>query len=315
MEKTGFFLLCFAGLLGFALTDTADEQSVALIVTENVAAYKTVADEIESRLSGKTELYDMKDSRKNDEKILAAVEDQKPSLVIALGDKAAQLAAQKLPSTPVLVGMVLEMDIEELKRPGIEGVALQIPAQSVLTQLRLLLPDLRRVGILSSGLRFSSFREAIRSYAGQLGLQAIDMTVPQEGLLEGQLDRELPDLDALWVLPDPNILSSASFQTMVDKTRQSKKALVVFSENFVKAGALFSISPDYRAIGQQMALLANKMLDKASVRPVQAYLSKFHYPIGSYSVVNTKTADAIGLEISSAQLSFINRVVNAESQD
>ena len=121
-------------------------------------------------------------------------------------------------------------------------------------------------------------------------------------------------LDAVWLLPDPRIVDSTTFQMIVEKTKAAKKPFVAYSENFVKAGALFSVSPDYNATGQQLVLLSKKMLSKDSVRPEQPYLSKFHYPIGSYSVLNLRTAEAIGLNLSQTQLGFVNRIVNGNNR-
>ena len=287
-------------------------QPVSLILTERAAAYEKVAQEIEAGLGSQVRSYDLHNSRQNDEAVEGQIKNQKPSLIIALGDKAAFMASERFTHIPILVGMVLELEVENLKRPGIEGVALQIPAQSVLTQLKLILPNLKRVGVLSSGQKYNSFRESIRSTGTGLGLQVSEMTVSEKSEIEKQLSQNLSGLDAVWLLPDPTIIDSESFLKIVSRVRESKKALVVYSENFVKAGALFSISPDYQATGQQMVLLAKKMLARENVKPETSYLGKFSYPIGSYSVLNLKTAQSINLRLTEDQLRFIDRVVNGE---
>ena len=295
---------------------SSQPPSIALIITDRAAAYEMVADGIQEGFKGeaKIELYDMKDSRKNDEKIVSKIASQDPALVVALGDKAARLASEQLRSHPILIGMVLEMDVESFKLPGVEGVGLQIPAQSVLTQLRLLVPNIRRVGVISSADKFLSFRESIRASARSMGVQAVDVALTGKGEIEERLNRDLDALDAVWLLPDPRIVDSTTFQMIVEKTKAAKKPFVAYSENFVKAGALFSVSPDYNATGQQLVLLSKKMLSKDSVRPEQPYLSKFHYPIGSYSVLNLRTAEAIGLNLSQTQLGFVNRIVNGNNR-
>jgi ABC-type uncharacterized transport system substrate-binding protein len=302
-------------IAGISLSYSANSRSIALIVTDRgTAAYETVAEEIREGFKGEgsVEVYDMKDSDANGEKIAAKIASQNPSLVIALGDKAARLASSLLTAHPILIGMVLEM--EAFKTPGIEGVGLQIPAQSVLTQLRLLVPNIRRIGVISSSGKFLSFRESIRSTVRGMGVQAVDIEIAGKEELEGRLARELDPLDAVWLLPDPRIVDRETFGLIVEKTKQAKKPLVAYSESFVKAGALFSVSPDYKATGQQLVLLAKKMLSKESVRPEHPYLAKFHYPIGSYSVLNLRTAEAIGLNLSQMQLGFVNRIVNGNSK-
>jgi len=308
MIKILFFSL--ASLCCLARAATAEE--VAILVTEEAAAYEKVAKEIEAQLGHSYKTYDMKDSFSQNDAIISQINAQKPALIIALGDKAAELASEKLNSTPILIGMVLELDKEPFKGAGIEGVGLQIPPQSVLTQLKLLVPNFKRIGVLSSGTEFASFRNSIKEIAQGLGVQAVDLTVSDKKDVANRVGQELSNLDALWLLPDPTILDNATFQGIVGKAQAAKKAIVVYSENFVRAGALFSVSPDYQATGQQLALLAKKMLAKENVKPEHPYLSKFHYPIGSYSVLNTRTAQQIGLNLSQQQLGFIDRIVGGE---
>ncbi len=304
-----FCSVLFAGL--FCLNLEANAQEIAMILTENAAAYQKVAAEIQEQMSGQIRSYDMRDSHAGDSSIVEQIEKQKPRLIIALGDKAAELASGKLASHPILVGMVLQLDQAAFQQPNIEGVALHIPPQSVLTQLKLIVPNFKRIGILS-GPKFSSFRDSIRTSAGQIGLEVVEIAATDKADLGRRLDQAMPGLDALWLLPDPQVVDSESFRSIVDKAQGAKKALVAYSENFVRAGALFSVSPDYQATGQQLALLAKKILSKESVRPETPYLQKFHYPIGSYSVLNTKTAKAIGLALTQNQLGFIDRIVNGE---
>jgi ABC-type uncharacterized transport system substrate-binding protein len=249
----------------------AAAQPIAVIMTAKAAAYEKVANKIRAELGGQVHFYDMKDSRKHDDNIVAKVTAQNPSLVISLGDKAAHMAAEKLSAYPILIGMVLDLDQPAFKVPGIEGVGLQIAPKSVLTQLGLIVPQFKRIGVVSSNLKFASLRQEIRAAASEFGIQMVEIIA-------------------------------------ADK----KKPLVVFSENFVRAGALFSVSPDYEATGQQIVVLAKKMLAKEVVRPTEPYLAKFHYPIGTYSVLNKKTAKKIGLELTQMQLAFIDRIINGK---
>lgn len=313
-QKGRIGLCCFIGmLLGMTLSQAAFAEPVAMILTERKAAYEKAASAVENRLAGEVKSYDMKNSRSRDDKITAQIEAQGAKVVIAIGDKAALLAAERLSAYPVVIGMVLDMDREAFQQPNIEGVGLQIPAQSVLTQLRFIMPQMKRIGIVSSGQAFNTFRASIRSYGGKAGLSVADITAPDKELIQDRLDSALPGLDAVWLLPDPKVIDAKGFHAMVKKIKAAGKALVVYSENFVKAGALFSVSPDYKATGQQLALLAKKILGKEDVTPKRPYLSKFHYPIGSYSVLNIKTAKDIGLNVTQSQMGFINRIINDKS--
>ena len=299
-------------LMMLALPRVGMAQPIAMILTEQAAAYKTVGDMLKEQLGGMVKTYDMKDSRSHDQKIIGDINAQKPRLILALGDKAATLASEKLTAYPVLIGMVLELDQDLFQAPRVQGVGLQIPPESVLTQLRLVYPNLKRIGVLSGQTRFESLRKSINQSANSMGIQVVEILGKDKQDLQRKLDEKIGGLDAVWLLPDPSIVDTQTFHSIVQKTKKAKKAFVVFSENFVKAGALFSVSPDYTATGQQLALLSKKILEKGPVKPEKAYLGKFHYPIGSYSVLNLNTAKSIGLSLSPEQLNFINQIVNGK---
>jgi ABC-type uncharacterized transport system substrate-binding protein len=43
-------------------------------------------------------------------------------------------------------------------------------------------------------------------------------------------------IQALWMVPDPKVISEESFLFLVDSTIADKKSFIVYSEQFVKAG-------------------------------------------------------------------------------
>src|SRR3990172_12451188 len=62
-------------------------------------------------------------------------------------------------------------------------------------------------------------------------------------------------IDALWIIPDSTVVTKNSLDTIFKKTLKNRLSIFCTSSAIVKAGALISISPDYRYTGLQAAQL------------------------------------------------------------
>ncbi|HET9062644.1 MAG TPA: ABC transporter substrate binding protein [Candidatus Binatia bacterium] len=83
-------------------------------------------------------------------------------------------------------------------------------------------------------------------------------------------------------------------------------AFLAFSENFVRAGALLSVSPDYATMGSQAAALIDRIVaTKAASPTVQA-------PIGSSLVINAETARELGIDVDMNMLSLADKVIDSD---
>jgi ABC-type uncharacterized transport system substrate-binding protein len=79
----------------------------------------------------------------------------------------------------------------------------------------------------------------------------------------------------------------------VDSTIADKKSFIVYSEQFVKAGALFSTSPNYSTIGSQLAIKSQQILEDRQ-KPSQVGISPI---IGTFLTINKTTMKKLGMNI------------------
>ena len=103
-------------------------------------------------------------------------------------------------------------------------------------------------------------------------------------------------IDVLWMLPDPSVINDNNFLYLAEKTIEDKLPFIVYSENFVKAGGLFSISPNYSTVGSQLAIMVQKVLED-SLSPKDIPISPI---IGTYLTVNRTVLRKVGLKINEA---------------
>ena len=95
------------------------------------------------------------------------------------------------------------------------------------------------------------------------------------------------------MIPDPKVITEESFLFLVDSTISDKKSFIVYSEQFVKAGALFSTSPNYSTIGSQLAIKSQQILEDKQ-KPSEVGISPI---IGTFLTVNKTTMKKLGLNI------------------
>src|SRR5690606_38473519 len=97
-------------------------------------------------------------------------------------------------------------------------------------------------------------------------------------------------IDAFWLIADPTDANSDVFPQLLQFTIQNKTPFFAFSEAFVRARALFSLSPDYAGIGKQACGIAQEI--RGGKPPSQI---PWQDPRGLALSVNMKTAQQLGL--------------------
>jgi len=111
------------------------------------------------------------------------------------------------------------------------------------------------------------------------------------------------------MVADPVIYTKNATLTLINECKNAKLPFIAYSDAFVKAGALMSISPSYSTIGSQAASIAEKILiDKTAPQNVGV-----EPPIGTFFVINAITSNEIGITTSEDVLSLADKVYRSPS--
>jgi ABC-type uncharacterized transport system substrate-binding protein len=135
-----------------------------------------------------------------------------------------------------------------------------------------------------------------------LGLELVVEEIAHSEDVAGAYRRIRTEIDALWMLPDPVVVTHDNFAHLVSRSRADGIAFLAFSENFVRAGALLSIAPTYGTMGSQAAVLLDEAISNRTGGGLQA-------PLGSKLVVNADTAKAIRVNLDASALGMADLVV------
>ncbi len=223
--------------------------------------------------------------------------------LVAVGAKATVDLRQLFPEHPIVFCMILNPERYQLPNGKMTGVALNIDPESQFRAVRMLLPKAKRIGVLYDPAKSGSTIKLAQQSANARGLtlSASKVTDPKD---VPKLFRELLDqIDVYWLIADSTVVNEQSFEFMLLYSVEKKIPMISYSKNFVKAGALVSLSADYYAIGKQTGQLVQRILEgeAADSIPVQ-------YPKDPRLVLNLKTATRLGLNFDAKLVSEAEEV-------
>lgn len=284
-------------------------QPVVVLRSDSIDAYNAPVDAFIRAVGLPTEVHDLEGDKGRAMRLADELSADPPSVVLALGAKAAWTAAHHLPpSVPVIYAQVRDPERYGLDGIQVTGVRMEMPPSLVLAQLQVLAPEVRRIGILlSAGNKDPAIAEAIAA-AKAAGYQVSAQRVTSERDARRTAANLAATVDAIWILPDPVVVTPATFHAVRAQAVRARIPLLSYSEALVDAGALFCVAPDPTAIGTEAARLARQILDEqvtpGTLQPVSATRSRV--------VLNTEVQAAIGLRIAPEVLDFVDHTVQPE---
>jgi putative ABC transport system substrate-binding protein len=226
-----------------------------------------------------------------------------PAVVLAIGQKALQVARAATPERPIVFAMVLGAGAAPSRT--VTGVRLEVPANVQLEQLRHVAPSVKRIGVIYNPKTSGAFIEEALKAAGRVGLTLVSRPVTDPKEVRPALSDIAGAIDALWLMADPRLVTAEMFNFLLGFTLERKIALFGFLDSFTQAGALASVAPDYQEIGRRAARLATEIAnkpagDRVPVPPPQDSPGAL--------TVNMKTAKQLGVDVPSAVLSKARQV-------
>lgn len=281
---------------------------IAVLQSDDLPGYEVPARAFEAAIDRPVHVYDLQGDYEHAMNIAARLRKDPPPLVFAVGAKAAWIAAQELPEVPLVYAMVLEPERYGVVGPRSTGVAMYLPTEMALAQLHVILPDVKRLGVLMTPAQHQALAPQIRSAAAKLEITTVERPISSTRQLRRELSSLRADVDALWLLPSPELVTPTNFRVIRDATLRARLPLLTGSDTLVKAGALLCVIPDPGEVGDLAAQLARTILDAPPDAPLPAPV----VPERPRVVMNLDTLDLIELELDPVQLDFVDEKIAEE---
>ena len=260
-----FFRRAIVLIVLYCSMGTAVSAQVALLVERGASTYQQAAQGFKTAFANTRDLeqIEIDESGRLSGELLARWQRNPPRLIIAIGTRAARAASERLPNLPILYCLALRPLENQLVGMNIGGMVLDVELPQQFENIRKLLPNLRRIGVVYDELTSGSLVRRTGQYLGaRIQVVSRNARTPQEA------EREIRDLfnnvlgpgDAFWLLWDSVTANPANFRTLVELSLKNKGALIVPARPFVEAGALISVGANYEKAGRQLAQMAQQIL-------------------------------------------------------
>lgn len=236
-----------------------------------------------------------------EEALREAIQRNDPALVYCIGTKALSLS-EALPRRPaMLFSSVLNWRRLTLGR-ATWGVSSEPPPEMQLTLFKYFFPSLKRVGLLTSEVYGRALAQAAGRTARELGLELVHRSV-KPGADMG-LAGFMEQVDALWMIPDPDLLSSrAAVQALFLSAHAAKKPVFTYDEIFLDMGPTLVLCVDIPTLGRQAAEVAALLVDGGKPN------TRVQDPAGTRITLDRRKVEAYGLELNGAALDSVYRIL------
>jgi putative tryptophan/tyrosine transport system substrate-binding protein len=290
LRSSGWLVLL--GILG--ALGMAEAREIAVLKSASIAAYNQAIDGFKAALPDAVTFneYDMQGDIARGRRQAQRIRASNAALVLAVGTKAALVAKLELVAIPVIFCMVLDPAQYRLNAPNMTGISLEVPIDRQFATVRTVLPNLRRIGVLYDPEKTTALVDEARQAAKALGLEMVARQVRSEKEVPATLRAIMPQIEALWLIPDSTVLTEDSLRFILGTTLDANVPVIGFSSELVRSGALLGLSVSYEDAGQQAGLLARKILYERAV-PTAAAVA----PERVRLALNLKTAKFLGITI------------------
>lgn len=274
--------LCFAGeRAGISVIFSSDAEPYQ----QSWKGFKKFLDE--KKVALRVSKYSL--GKKKPGEIYQQINKERPDIVLTLGTRASRFAKEGIKDIPVVFGMVF--DPKEFRDQNITGGSLKIPARRKLREIKRILPDAKRIGLIYSPGTISIYKE-ISKACNKMGLKLVARKVGSQ--------KEFPDaikdiswqIDCFLMIPDPAIYFPKSVEYLLREGLKAKFPVIGLSSSYTKAGALVSLDCDYNDLGRQVGELTLRILK--GERPVKI---KSVSPRKIKISLNLTVAERLGIKI------------------
>ncbi|HIJ95984.1 MAG TPA: ABC transporter substrate-binding protein [Desulfuromonadales bacterium] len=219
--------------------------------------------------------------------VVRIVREDRPSLILAVGD-AALNATRPVRQTPVLAVMALGIHNGNGSRRNLIGVGMFASPKQYLTLFKSI--EARRIGVIHNPAKSGWYLHLARQAAAELGLELVvrNVSVPRDTIT--QLATLAGNVDALWMLPDSTAVTRETAEFYFSFGQQHNVPVVSFAAGYLGLGATAVCDIDRNALGRQAAAMADGILNGADITNQPA-----RFPNGVKIKTNRTTFKHLGL--------------------
>lgn len=291
------FLFQTAFLIPHAITA---ENSVIIIRSQQISAYNEAIKGFEEGCKRKNisikAIYDLNGDTEEGKRVIQNIKDNglKPRVILAIGVLAATLVKEQFPDVPIIFCMVINHERFNLQGANITGISSEASLEDQFAVLKELLGARKSVGVIYDPAKTGKIITEAGIAAKEFEFNLVKAEVLSEKEVASTLKNIVNKIDALWMIPDSTVITKNTLSAISTITLEHRLPIFCTSDAIVKAGALVSVSPNYKYTGLQAAQLAQRLLNDSAITSLG-----IKQPDKLKLTLNTQTAEIIGINLSS----------------
>lgn len=221
-------------------------------------------------------------------------------VIVAFGGEA---ALQTYPESATLITCLAPSIAARLRHEGPYVFMTMKPhPATLLADLKTIQPSLNRLALVSSSTDSDLYLADLRRAAQTVGVSVFAARADGPDAIPDALRSLEGKADALWLAPDPALVTPASFQAIKQFSWDHKTPFYAPTAGLVAAGAAGAVAVSPAAAGRQAASLARRALAGET-------LPDFVYPAEIETTINVPSAEKAGLTPAPAALERAARVI------
>ncbi len=206
------------------------------------------------------------------------IKERQCSILLAVGQKALEALAG-IDHVPIVYLLVPSPGLVRIRPDNLTGIKLSLPPERQLATLVEARPDIRRVGVIFDPAHSADLVQAADKFLSSQARQLVPFQATEPRQMAVGLQALNGKIDALWMLPDRDYITSAAMETMALFSMQTHIPIISFSEKFLETGAMMAIVPDPKGVGSQASIPIIQILQGIPVSQIsvlEPQASKIH---------------------------------------
>jgi putative ABC transport system substrate-binding protein len=278
------------------------EKRIVIVKSSNSPAFQAAAEGAKKELRRGEALpifieFDLSSPAPDDRNTVTQIRELKPNLIITVGSKSTALISKEIKDIPIVFSSVLNPVASgftsSLSSTGsnLTGASLDIPLKTQIENFKLIVPGLRKIGVIYTRDSEPVVLEA-KKVCQERGLELVSVSISSEKEIPQAIGDLEQRIDGFWAVADTVIFTPQSTQYLLLNTLRNGIPFMGPFSSFVQDGALFSLIWDDKDIGRQAGELASRILSGEDPGKIPITTPRM-----IYLILNLRTAEQINLKI------------------
>ncbi|MEK6621780.1 MAG: ABC transporter substrate binding protein [Planctomycetota bacterium] len=231
------------------------------------------------------------------------INNMNPDVIYCIGSKAYLLAYEFAENKNIVFSSIINWRRLPMGK-NTYGVSVELLPSMQLTLYRYFFPEINKIGVVYSKDYNKEWLETVIKSAKDVGITIFKKSISKQEDVESALKYLLPKVDAVWLAPDPIVISKIeSVGEMFKQCDNAGKPVLAYNEAFADFGATLIISADITTMGGQAAGIALDLLSD------QKGNDKVQTPAGTNVILNLKQVEKYKIKLNEEALDSVNQII------